>query len=69
MDGKTSENKNCSTFSANPEWLAQEPGFATKAIHAGYKPKDYSFAPVVPAISLSTTFEQDGPGEHRVEKY
>jgi len=58
-------NTNANGFSGDSAWLPQEPGFATIAIHAGYKPKDYDFAPVVPAISLSTTFEQDGPSEHR----
>ncbi|CAL8143574.1 unnamed protein product [Orchesella dallaii] len=48
-----------------PTWLPADSSFATKAIHSGYKPKDHTFAPVVPAISLSTTFEQDAPSQHR----
>lgn len=59
MNGTTKE-------STTLKWLPQNQDFATAAIHSGYKPKDYTFAPVVPAISLSTTFEQDGPAEHRV---
>lgn len=57
---------NASDATSDCKWLPQDPGFATKAIHAGYKPKDYSFAPVVPSLTLSTTFEQDSPGQHRV---
>lgn len=49
-----------------PSWLPVDSGFATAAIHSGYVPKDWSYAPVVPSISLSTTFEQDAPAQHRV---
>lgn len=49
-----------------PNWLPVDPNFATAAIHSGYIPKDWTYAPVVPAISLSTTFEQEGPAQHRV---
>jgi len=52
-----------------PNWLPQDLSFGTTAIHAGYKPKDWSYAPVVPIISLSTTFEQDAPAEHRGFEY
>ncbi|ODM98441.1 Cystathionine gamma-lyase [Orchesella cincta] len=50
---------------ASPTWLPVDSTFATTAIHSGYKPKDHTFSPVVPAISLSTTFEQDAPSKHR----
>lgn len=50
-------------------WLPIDPNFATLAIHTGYNPKDLPSAPVVPPIQLSTTFEQDGPGEHRGYEY
>lgn len=49
-----------------PTWLPVDSSFATAAIHSGYVPKDWSYAPVVPSISLSTTFEQDAPAQHRV---
>jgi len=52
-----------------PKWLPQDPSFGTTAIHAGYKPKEWSYAPVVPSISLSTTFEQDAPAEHKGFEY
>lgn len=52
-----------------PTWLPTDAGFATAAIHSGYIPKDWSYAPVVPSISLSTTFEQDGPAQHRGFEY
>jgi len=62
-------SQNGNNAGEGPQWLPQDPEFATTAIHAGYRPKDYSFAPVVPAISLSTTFEQDAPAEHRGFEY
>jgi len=46
-----------------------DPNFATAAIHSGYIPKDWSYAPVVPSIALSTTFEQDAPAQHRGFEY
>lgn len=49
-----------------PQFLPLDPTFGTKAIHSGYVPKDWNFAPVVPPLVLSTTFEQDGPAQHRV---
>ncbi|CAL8147622.1 unnamed protein product [Orchesella dallaii] len=52
-----------------PLWLPTDSGFATAAIHSGYVPKDWSYAPVVPSISLSTTFEQDAPAQHRGYEY
>lgn len=39
------------------------PHFATMAIHAGQDPKQWNCRAVVPLISLSTTFQQDFPGE------
>jgi len=45
---------------------SQPKGFATKAIHAGQDPEQWKSAAVIPPISLSTTFKQDAPGEHRV---
>lgn len=65
-------NSNCTNvndFKEESAWLPRDPGFATVAIHAGYKPKDFDYAPVVPAISLATTYEQDAPAQHRVRHY
>jgi len=50
-------------------WLPVDPSFATTAIHSGYNPKDDKYGLVVPSISLATTFEQDGPGDHRGYEY
>jgi len=50
-------------------WRSGDKNFATTAIHSGYSPSDASFSPVIPPISLSTTFEQDGPGQHRGFEY
>lgn len=44
----------------------QPKGFATKAIHAGQDPEQWSSLAVVPPIVLATTYKQDGPAEHRV---
>ena len=43
-------------------------GFSTRAIHAGQQP-DASTGAVVPAVSLSTTFAQDGVGNHKGYEY
>ena len=45
-------------------------GFGTRAIHAGSDP-DPSTGAVIPAISLSTTYKQNGVGNHkvRVDRY
>ena len=45
-----------------------EYGFETRAIHAGQDP-DPSTGAVVPPLSLSTTFAQDGVGGHRGYDY
>jgi cystathionine gamma-lyase len=36
-------------------------GFATKAVHAGQDPENWSYLQVIPPISLSTTFKQRSP--------
>ncbi|HEX6418731.1 MAG TPA: cystathionine gamma-synthase [Acidimicrobiales bacterium] len=43
-------------------------GFETRAIHAGQEPDPVTGA-VVPPVSLSTTFAQDGVGRHRGWEY
>ena len=43
-----------------------EEGFATKAIHSGQDPRQWSHRSVIPPLVMSTTFLQDGPGLHRV---
>ena len=40
-------------------------GFGTRAIHVGSEPSAETGA-VIPAISLSTTYKQDGVGNHKV---
>lgn len=47
----------------------QEKGFATKAIHVGQEPSQWNSMCVIPPICLSTTYKQDGPGEHRGFEY
>ncbi|KAI0263008.1 pyridoxal phosphate-dependent transferase [Gloeopeniophorella convolvens] len=43
-------------------------GFGTRAIHVGSDP-DPSTGAVIPAISLSTTYKQDGVGNHKGFEY
>jgi len=38
------------------------PGFGTHAAHHGSDPDKWDFSPIVPPISLSTTFKQSAPG-------
>jgi len=51
----------------SPKKLDQEAldGFGTRAIHVGSDP-DPSTGAVIPTISLSTTYKQDGVGNHKV---
>jgi len=62
-------NSNNNQVAEEVAWLPVDPTFATKAIHSGYVPKDWNYAPVVPPMILSTTFEQDGPAQHRGFEY
>lgn len=50
-------------------FLAQDPTFATRAIHVGVEPEKWNSMAVVPPISLATTFKQDGPAEFRQYEY
>ncbi|KTG03630.1 hypothetical protein cypCar_00005424 [Cyprinus carpio] len=43
--------------------------FATDAIHVGSEPEQWNSRAVVPPISLSTTFKQQGPGKHAGFEY
>ena len=43
-----------------------DPHFATKASHSGQEPEQWNSMAVVPPISLSTTFKQDGPAEFKM---
>ena len=61
-----SANGNSNNLSEEHGFLPVDPEFATIAIHSGYNPKEHPSGCVVPPIALSTTFEQDGPGDHRV---
>lgn len=50
----------------NPGQQKIDPHFATKAIHVGQNPDNWSFKDVVPPISLTTTYKQYGPSNHAV---
>lgn len=43
--------------------------FSTRAIHEGNEPEQWKHLAVVPPISMSTTFKQDGPAEFRCFEY
>ena len=43
--------------------------FATKALHAGQDPEQWSSMAVVPPISMSTTFKQYGPADFKQYEY
>ncbi|KAK7044012.1 cystathionine gamma-lyase cys3 [Paramarasmius palmivorus] len=48
--------------------VASLDGFGTRAIHVGSEPSDETGA-VIPSISLSTTYKQDGVGNHKGYEY
>ncbi|KAB7504864.1 Cystathionine gamma-lyase [Armadillidium nasatum] len=50
-------------------FLENDPSFSTRAIHVGQEPEQWNSLAVVPPISMSTTFKQDAPAEHRGFKY
>lgn len=54
---------------SEPAFKVQPKGFATKAIHVGQDPEQWKSMCVIPPISLSTTYKQDGPGQHRGFEY
>nr|CAD7433071.1 unnamed protein product [Timema monikensis] len=50
-------------------FLKQDSSFATRAIHVGQEPEQWESRSVVPPISLSTTFKQDGPCQFKQYEY
>ena len=54
--------------SSTPRARRRPPAIDTLAIHAAQGPDPHTGA-VNPAIQLSTTFAQDGPGKHRGFEY
>ncbi|XP_059617217.1 cystathionine gamma-lyase [Phlebotomus argentipes] len=48
-----------------PQFKKQPKGFATKAIHAGQDPDEWSGNPVIPPITMSTTFKQYDLDNHK----
>jgi len=52
-----------------PECMPAFQSFATTVIHEGQDPEKWTSRAVVPPISMSTTFKQDGPGEHHGYEY
>ncbi|KAH0945178.1 hypothetical protein HN011_004663 [Eciton burchellii] len=49
--------------------MASAEGFSTKAIHAGQDPLQWIHRSVIPPLVMSTTFQQDGPAEHKGFEY
>ncbi|XP_072758051.1 putative cystathionine gamma-lyase 2 [Anoplolepis gracilipes] len=56
-------------MSSNASDEDQAQGFSTKAIHAGQDPLQWTHGSVVPPLVMSSTFQQDAPGEHRGYDY
>lgn len=52
-----------------PECMPPFKSFATTVIHEGQDPEKWTSRAIVPPISMSTTFKQDGPGEHHGYEY
>ena len=48
-------------------WLPLNKEDATIAVHAGYDPKEHPNGPLILPISLATTFEQESPGQFKVQ--
>lgn len=46
-----------------------DPSFASKAIHEGQEPEQWSSLAVVPPISMATTFKQNAPGDFKTYEY
>lgn len=63
MDSQSQISSNMNGFRAN------DPHFATKACHEGQEPEQWSSMAVVPPISMSTTFKQDGPADFKMYEY
>lgn len=45
------------------EFRTQPKGFATRAIHVGQDPEQWSHKSVIPPLVTSTTFKQPAPAE------
>ncbi|TRY79317.1 hypothetical protein TCAL_02004 [Tigriopus californicus] len=46
-----------------------DPSFSTKALHEGQEPEQWNSMAVVPHISMSTTFKQQGPADFKKYEY
>jgi len=62
-NASSNANGNGHSSAAHPTEL----GFSTRAIHVGSEPNEATGA-VIPPISLSTTFAQDGVGNFKVSQ-
>nr|AHB50512.1 cystathionine gamma-lyase [Mayetiola destructor] len=51
------------------EFKEQPSGFATKAIHVGQEPEQWSHQSVIPPLVMSTTFKQPAPSEPILYEY
>ncbi|KAG0730139.1 Cystathionine gamma-lyase [Chionoecetes opilio] len=53
----------------NQGYRKNDPTFGTRAIHEGNEPEQWRHMAVVPPISMSTTFKQDGPADFKFYEY
>jgi len=51
------------------QFRENDSSFGTKATHAGQEPEQWNSMAVVPPISMSTTFKQDGPADFKKYEY
>jgi cystathionine beta-lyase/cystathionine gamma-synthase len=61
----TVANDSSNSVSGGHSLRSHVDGFGTRAIHVGSEPNPETGA-VIPPISLSTTYKQDGVGNHKV---
>lgn len=50
-------------------YLTNDTSFATRAIHEGNEPEQWRHMSLVPPITMSTSFKQDGPAQPRFYEY
>merc|ERR1712088_729146 len=64
-----SHSRTAAQHSSMAQYRENDKHFATKALHVGQEPEQWKSMAVVPQISLSTTFKQDGPADFKMFEY
>jgi len=68
-DSKTAHTVNNLDINMAEGFRENDKHFATKALHTGQEPEQWDSMAVVPPISLSTTFKQQGPADFKKYEY